>query len=167
MEKTMIQEGKFVSIHYTGKLDNGEIFDSCTGDIPFEFEVGAGRVIAGLDSAVRDMSVDDQKTVVINPEEGYGEYNEEMVHSLPASEIKAHFEPEVGMTIGVQMENGAQVPATIKEVGESQVMIDFNHPLAGKRLHFDVKIIEINEEPKYPDSCSCCEDDGCGSDCGC
>ena len=165
----MVQEGQFVAIHYTGKLDSGEVFDSCTGDIPFEFEVGAGTVIAGLDSAVRGMDVNQEKSVVIPPEEAYGEYNDSMVQSIPAEEIKAHFEPKVGMTIGVQLENGMHVPATIKEVGDEKVMIDFNHQLAGKTLHFDVKIIEVNAEPKYQDDCGCGESDcasGGGGDCG-
>jgi len=164
----MVQEGKFVAIHYTGKLENGDIFDSCTGDVPFEFEVGAGSVISGLDSAVRGMEVNEEKRVVIPPEEAYGDYNDAMVQSIPAADVKAHFEPKVGMTIGVQLENGMHVPATITEVGESSVKIDFNHQLAGKTLHFDVKIIEINDEPKYQDDCDCgCGDAECGPDCSC
>lgn len=169
----MVQEGQFVAIHYTGKLDSGEVFDSCTGDMPFEFEVGAGTVISGLDKAVRGMEVNQEKSVVIPPEEAYGDYNDSMVQSIPAEEIKQHFEPKVGMTIGVQLENGMHVPATIKEVGDTKVMIDFNHQLAGKTLHFDVKIIEVNSEPKYQDECGCGEEDcgsgagDCGSGCSC
>ncbi len=168
MENTMIQEGKYVSIHYTGKLENGEVFDSCTGDTPFEFEVGAGTVIAGLDSAVRAMDINQEKSVVIPPEEAYGDYNDSMIQNIPAAEVRAHFEPAVGMTIGVQLENGMHVPATIKEISDTQVMLDFNHQLAGKTLYFDVKILEINDEPKYQDSCDCgCHGDDCGSDCSC
>ncbi len=164
----MVQEGKFVAIHYTGKLENGEVFDSCTGDFPFEFEVGAGSVISGLDSAVRGMEVNQEKSIVIPPEEAYGVYNDSMVQSIPAADVRAHFEPKVGMTIGVHLENGMQVPATITKVDDSTVMIDFNHQLAGKTLHFDVKIIEINDEPKYRDDCGCdCGEAECGPDCSC
>ncbi len=162
----MVQEGNFVAIHYTGKLENGEVFDSCTGEVPFEFEVGAGTVITGLDNAVRGMEINQEKHVVIPPEEAYGEYNEAMVQSIPLDEVRQYFDPQVGMTIGVQLENGMHVPATIKEVGEEKVLIDFNHQLAGKTLYFDVKIMEINDEPKYSSGCSC-NDLDCGSDCSC
>ncbi len=162
----MVQEGNFVAIHYTGKLENGEVFDSCTGEMPFEFEVGAGTVITGLDNAVRGMEINQEKHVVIPPEEAYGEYNEAMVQSIPLDEVRQYFEPKIGMTIGVQLENGMHVPATIKEVGNENVLIDFNHQLAGKTLHFDVKIMEINDEPKYSSGSSCNGLD-CGSDCSC
>lgn len=162
----MVQEGNFVAIHYTGRLETGEIFDSCTGEIPFEFEVGAGTVIEGLDKAVRGMEINEEKHIAIPPEEAYGLYNESMIQAIPIEEVRQYFEPQVGMVIGVQLDEGIQVPATIKEVSETAVVLDFNHQLAGKTLYFDIKIMDINDSPKYSSGCSCKGDD-CDTDCSC
>ncbi|MCX7678960.1 MAG: peptidylprolyl isomerase [Spirochaetes bacterium] len=162
----MVQVGNFVAIHYTGRLDNGEVFDSCTGEVPFEFEVGAGTVIEGLDKAVRGMEINEEKHIVIPPEEAYGLYNDAMVQPIPIEEVRKYFEPKTGMVIGVQLESGVQVPATIKEVSETTVLLDFNHQLAGKTLHFDIKIMDINDEPKYSSGCLGHGDD-CESGCSC
>lgn len=153
----MVEEGKYVAIHYVGKHADGEIFDSCTDNPPFEFQAGAGMVIPGLDDAVIGMKINDEKDIVIEPESGYGEYDEEMVHSIPRSEVGDDFTPEVGMIVGVQMEDGMQIPATVTEITDDEILIDLNHPLAGKTLHFHIKVLEINEEPKYHQECSSCD----------
>ncbi len=159
----MVQEGKFVSIHYIGKLENGEIFDSCEENPPFEFQVGAGMVIPGLDEAVVGMKINEEKDIVINPDMAYGDYNDDMIHTVPRSELGGEFVPEIGMMVGVQMEDGSHVPATICAVSESEISIDMNHPLAGKSLHFHVKVVEVNDEPKYMSGCDSCGDSSCGS----
>ena len=156
----MVEQGKFVAIHYTGKLDGGEVFDSCDGNPPFEFQVGAGMVIPGLDDAVVGMALNGEKDIVVTPDFGYGEYNDEMVQSFPIEDIRQQFEPQEGMMVGVQMENGMQVPATITSVTDTEVSIDLNHPLAGKTLYFHVKVVEINDDARY-----CNEEGGCSS-CG-
>jgi peptidylprolyl isomerase len=160
----MISEGKFAAIHYTGTLDDGQTFDSSFGGQPFEFQVGSGSVIPGLDKAVIGMKVGDEKDVSMEPDEAYGEYDESLMHRVPKDEMKANFEPKEGMAISVMLENGARVPAFIKEISSAEIVIDLNHPLAGKTLHFHIKVIDINDESKYSGDCSSgC--DSCGSDC--
>jgi peptidylprolyl isomerase len=160
----MISEGKFAAIHYTGTLDDGQTFDSSFGGQPFEFQVGSGSVIPGLEKAVIGMKVGDEKDVSMEPDEAYGEYDESLMHRVPKDEMKANFEPKEGMAISVMLENGARVPAFIKEISNAEIVIDLNHPLAGKTLHFHIKVIDINDESKYSGDCSSgC--DSCGSDC--
>jgi peptidylprolyl isomerase len=160
----MIREGQFAAIHYAGTLDDGQTFDSSFGGQPFEFQVGSGSVIPGLERAVIGMKVGDEKDVSMEPDEAYGEYDESLIHRVPKDEMKANFEPKEGMAISVMLENGAKVPAFIKEISNAEIVIDLNHPLAGKTLHFHIKVIDINDESKYSGSCSSgC--DSCGSDC--
>ena len=83
------------------------------------------------------------------------------------ADIKSQFEPEIGMTIGVQLDNGARVPATITGITDETVTIDLNHPLSGKTLHFHIKLLEINDAAKYGDSCGAGGCDSCGSGCSC
>jgi len=168
----MVENNKFVMLHYTGSFDDGEVFDSSIGGQPLEFQVGAGMVIPGLDKAVVGMKIDEEKEIKIEPAEAYGEYDESRKNSYPLADIKQNFEPEVGMTIGIQMENGMQMPAQIAEITDTEVLIDMNHPLAGKTLNFKIQVLEINDEAKLTGGCSCsgCDDDsGCdepGSGCG-
>lgn len=164
----MVEEGKFVAIHYTGKLEDGEVFDSYDGDPPFEFLAGSGMVIRGLDQAVIGMKKDEEKDIVIESIEAYGEYNDELIHRIPIDEVKKQFEPQVGMKIGVQMANGQQVPAEITEVTDADIALDANHPLAGKTLHFHVKVVDINDEATYQPEGGCgCDSGGCNSSEGC
>mgnify|MGYP001064109931 CR=1 FL=1 len=152
----MVTEGKYVAIHYTGKFDNGQVFDSSLDGAPFEFQAGAGMVIPGLDRAVLGMKLNEEKDIVIAPEDGYGDYDENLIYAFPLEEVQQQFTPEVGMTIGLQMENGAQIPAIIKEITNDEVIVDMNHPLAGKTLHFHVKVINISDEPVYSEGCESC-----------
>jgi peptidylprolyl isomerase len=162
----MVKDGDFVVINYTGTLDDGDVFDTSVDREPFEFQVGTGSVIPGLDKAVIGMKINEEKDIVIEPEEAYGFYDEEMVLSFPLREVKSQFEPQVGMTIGVQLDNGRQVPAMITNVTEEAVIIDMNHPMSGKTLHFHLSLVEINQEAKYSTQggCECCDP---GSECSC
>jgi len=162
----MVQEGKFVAIHYVGKLDSGEVFDTCEGELPFEFQVGSGMVIRGLDMAVMGMKVNDEKDIRIEPVDAYGDYDINMLQPVPIGEIKPHFEPQQGMMIEVQMDNGMRIPALINKVTDSEVIIDMNHPLAGQPLNFHIKVLDVNDDAKYPSNCSCC-DDGHTEGCSC
>ena len=163
----MAQTGEYVVINYTGKLDNGEVFDSTEGRDPFEFQVGSGSVISGFESAVLEMNINDMKDVVIEAIDAYGEYNDELVMSFPIEEMREQFEPQQGMIIGVPVEGGGYSEAVVTKITDSEVFIDLNHPLAGQRLHFNIQLMEINSEPKYnTGSCDCgcdCSDDehGC------
>jgi FKBP-type peptidyl-prolyl cis-trans isomerase 2 len=164
----MVENGKFVQIQYTGTFSNGEIFDSNVGLDPLEFQVGSGSIISGLDKGVIGMKIDDEKEITVDPEEGYGDYNDSFVLTVPLNEMKSNFDPEPGMIISIQMENGNLIPARITSVNGDDVILDLNHPLAGKTLHFKVKILAVNAEAQLESSCGCCSDDSCTDDgCSC
>ena len=138
----MIEDGKKVRIHYTGTLNDGSQFDSSAGRDPLEFETGAGMVIPGFDSAVRDMEVGGKKTVTIPYKEAYGEVRDEMIGDIPKDRFPKGMDVQVGMPLQMQSPQGP-VPVTIKEVKEDAVTIDANHPLAGKDLTFELELVEI------------------------
>jgi peptidylprolyl isomerase len=162
----MVENGKFVQIEYTGTFDNGEIFDTNVGMDPLEFQVGSGSIISGLDSGLIGMIIAEEKDITVAPEDAYGDYNEEFVLTVPLSEMRANFEPEPGMVISIQMENGNLIPARVTDISDDNVILDLNHPLAGKTLHFNVKVIDINDEAQLDSGCSSCSEDSC-KDGGC
>lgn len=138
----MIEDGKKVRIHYTGTLSDGEQFDSSAGRDPLEFEVGSGQVIPGFDTAVRDMTVGDKKTVTLPSKEAYGEHREDMIGDIPQDRFPEDMELEVGMPLQMSGPQGP-MPVVIREIKEENVTIDANHPLAGKDLTFALELIEI------------------------
>jgi peptidylprolyl isomerase len=148
---TQAKEGDKVKVHYTGKLEGGEVFDSseCTEDDcscdsgPLEFTIGKGEVIPGFEKAVIGMSEGEAKTFIIPVEEAYGKRNEEMVVAVERSHVPADLTPEVGMRLEVTQEDGQEFPVVIMEVTETHVTLDANHPLAGRDLTFDIKLVEI------------------------
>ncbi len=140
---TKVKAGDKVRVHYTGTLENGEVFDSSRDREPLEFTVGAGMVISGFDNAVLDMKAGDSTTVKLPPEEAYGEARKEMVMPMQRSQVPANIVPEVGMQVMLQAEGGHQVPAVITEVNENTIILDANPPLAGKTLNFDIELVEI------------------------
>lgn len=136
------RNGDTVKVHYTGRLDDGTVFDSSQGREPLEFTVGAGQVIQGFDDAVTGMSPGDEKTVTIPSGEAYGERRPEMVIRVPRDRFPDHIRPEPGQQL--QMVNGDQVAVvTVVEVTEETVTLDANHPLAGQDLTFDLRLEEI------------------------
>jgi peptidylprolyl isomerase len=146
------KEGDKVKVHYTGRLESGEVFDSseCAEDEcgcetgPLEFVVGDGDVIPGFDKAVIGMSPGDTKTFTIPVEDGYGERKEEMVAVMERSTIPEDLTPEVGMRLEVTQEDGQQFPVVITELTDTHVTLDANHPLAGRELTFDIHLLEID-----------------------
>lgn len=172
----MVEEGKFIVIHYTGTFDDGEVFDTSKDRDPLEFQAGSGMVIPGLDKAVADMAIGDIKDIHIEADEAYGEYDDTRKQSYPLADVKQSFDPQIGMNIAVQLDNGHQVPATVSEVTDTEVIVDMNHPLAGKALNFNIELLEVNEGAKYSGGCSSCGDsqgcsdvgsggEGCGGGC--
>ncbi len=126
-----------VSVHYTGTMEDGEEFDSSRGNDPLTFTLGTSQVIPGFENAVRGMSVGDKSTVTIEPQDAYGERNEDFILEFPRDEA-----PD-GITVGqvVQLANG--LPATIVEITDEVVRIDANHQLAGFTLTFEIEVVEI------------------------
>ncbi len=137
------KNGDKVRVHYTGRLDDGEVFDSSAQRDPLEFTIGSGEVIPGFDSAVTGMSPGQSKTVVLEPANAYGEYNAEMVHHVSRSQLPEDVELEPGMMVQASQGENETMLLTIKEITEKTITLDANHPLAGKELTFDIQLVEI------------------------
>jgi len=135
-------ENPVVSIHYTLTNKAGEKLDSSIGSEPLTYLHGAGNIIPGLENALADKTVGDKLTVTIEPEEAYGERNEEHIQTVPREMFQGIDNIEVGMQFQADSSNGPAV-VTITAVEGDQVSIDGNHPLAGEQLTFDVEITEI------------------------
>lgn len=135
--------GDTVKIHYTGKLDDGTVFDSSVNREPLEFTLSGGQVIPGFDEAVLGMSPGESKTQKIPMDQAYGPHRDEMVLEISRQQIPPDLEPEVGQQLQVQQENGQAIPVFVTEVTESKVTLDANHPLAGEDLTFDIQLVEI------------------------
>lgn len=143
----VIKQGDKIKVDYEGKFDDGTIFDSSQhGDHshPLEFEVGSGQVIKGFDDAVIGMKKNQIKEFSIAPEDAYGDVNPELKKAIPRSTLPQDKKPEPGMVLIMTAPNGQQLPVKIAEVNEKNVILDLNHPLAGKKLNFKIKVLEIN-----------------------
>lgn len=138
------KKGDKVKVHYTGKLQDGSIFDSSVDREPLEFELGAGMMIAGFDKAVDGMNVGEKVTAEIPANEAYGDKNEEMMVDVPRDQLPPEMKPEVGQQLAMQQPNGQSIPVVVTKVEDATVQIDANHPLAGKDLIFDIELVSIN-----------------------
>jgi FKBP-type peptidyl-prolyl cis-trans isomerase SlyD len=145
MTPNTVQDGLVVSIHYTLTLDDGEVVDESTADDPLLYLHGADNIIPGLEKALTGMAVNDSKRVTVSPEDGYGEYDEEAVEALPRNLFPDDMELEPGIVLGLRDEDGNVFDAVVVEELEEEVVLDFNHPLAGENLHFDVKVVSIRQ----------------------
>ena len=142
-----IKNGDKIKITYTGKFEDGQVFDSSNHgdhDHPLEFEVGAGKVIKGLDEAVLGMEKDQEKEVKVSKDKGYGDRNEQLIVSVPKDKIPSDKEIAPGTMLIMGTPDGRQIPAVVKNVGEGEVTVDMNHPLAGRDLIFNFKIVEVS-----------------------
>lgn len=137
------KSGDKVKVHYTGKLTNGEQFDSSEGRAPLEFTVGAGQMIKGFDNAIPGMEIGEKKTITIAPEEAYGAVDQDAILEFPKSNIPDSLKIEEGMQLQLQSASGQPVPVVVKEIKEESVILDANHRLAGKELVFDIELVEI------------------------
>jgi len=137
------QKGDTVAVEYTGKLETGETFDTSKGKPPLEFEIGKGMVIKGFDEGIIGMNVGEEKDITIAPEDGYGKRSEKYVKELPKKSVPNDLEIKEGLLLIFKREDGMRIPATVREIKDDTVKVDFNHPLAGKNLKFHVKLVEI------------------------
>lgn len=137
------KQGDKVKVHYTGKLDDGTVFDSSAGRDPLEFTLGSGQVIPGFESGVTGMNPGESKSVTIPSVEAYGPKHEEMIVVVGRDEFPPDLEPSPGDQLQMRHDSGQIVMVTVAEATESHVTLDANHPLAGKDLTFDIELVEV------------------------
>ncbi len=138
------ESGDTVKVHYTGTLENGDVFDTTKDNEPFEFTLGNGEVIDGFDEAVHGMEEGEEKEIHVAKEDAYGEPNPELVQEVPREQF-GDAELEEGMLMRVQAQNGQEIPAQVTEVGETTVTLDMNPPLAGEDLNFEIELVSVEE----------------------
>ncbi|MGB4441786.1 MAG: peptidylprolyl isomerase [Coriobacteriia bacterium] len=136
------QAGETVRVHYRGTLADGSEFDSSAGRDPLEFTLGDDMVIPGFESAVGDLAVGESATVTLGVEDAYGPRNDAAFQQVPL-EAFGEMTPVPGLIVGLEGPNGEQAAAAIAEVGDESVTLDFNHPLAGQELTFELTLVEI------------------------
>ncbi|HZH87937.1 MAG TPA: peptidylprolyl isomerase [Chitinophagaceae bacterium] len=138
-----VKAGNTVKVHYHGTLTDGNTFDSSEGREPLQFVVGQGQVIKGFDDALVDMEVGEKKRIEIPVDEAYGHPTEENYLEFPKTDFPEDLTPEVGMQLHLSDNQGNQFPVAVKEVKEESVILDGNHPLAGKDLVFEIELVSI------------------------
>ena len=140
-----VENGQNVSVHYVGTLDDGTEFDSSRSrGETLSFTVGTGQVIDGFNDAVVGMAAGEIKTIKLSPEEAYGPANPEAVQTVPANAFPSDFEPVVGATVVGHDEMGQQMMAKIEAFDNEGITLDFNHPMAGKNLNFEIEVVEVS-----------------------
>ena len=138
-----VKDGDTVKVHYTGKLENGEVFDTSKEQEPFEFTVGNKAVIPGFEKCVVGMEVGDSKSIEIPPEEAYGAKQDQLVVEVNRSEFPDDITPTIGQRLQIRQQDGNPIIVTITDLAEDIITLDANHPLAGYTLFFDVEVIEL------------------------
>ena len=144
MSKDSVQNGVVVSMEYTLHVD-GELLDSSEGHGPLEFLTGYGNIIPGLENEMIGMKVGDSKNVVVAPADGYGEFDEEEFMEVPRNQFPRDMPVEEGLELTVRDDSGQGRYARIESVEGETVRLNFNHPLAGDELHFNVKVVSLRE----------------------
>jgi len=142
-EKTTVEKGDIVKVEYTGTLRDGTIFDKSKEGEPLKFTVGSGQIIPGFEKAVEGMKLNEEKKVTIKPEDAYGKRDETAIREYLKKALPENFKPEKGMVIRLQDQTGRAIPGTIIDITENTITIDLNHPLAGKDLTFNIKVVGI------------------------
>lgn len=132
-----------VKVHYTGKLTNGQVFDSSLEREPLEITIGEGQLIPGFENAILDMKVNEKKTVEIAKEEAYGDIQKELFHQVQKDQLPQDIQPEVGMGLASKGPDGVEHQFRVVEVKDDHIIVDGNHPLAGQDLVFDLELVEI------------------------
>jgi len=140
---TQAKDGDTVKIHYTGRLQDGTVFDSSSDREPMQFSIGSGQVIPGFEEAVTGMTIGEKKTAQIPCNKAYGERNPSMVMVVDKKHVPPEIDPEVGQRLQVGSPDGQLLAVTIVEVSDENITLDANPPLAGEDLTFDIELVEI------------------------
>lgn len=141
------KNGDTVLVHYTGTLSDGTMFDSSRDGDPLESVLGKGMLIPGFEEAILGMEEGDAKTVTIQPAQAYGDRVDELVLTLPLSEVPAHLKPEVGMMVQLSSEDDdeEEFEAVVTDISDTDLTLDANHPLAGEALTFELELVQIKK----------------------
>ena len=140
---SQVKQNDTVKVHYTGKLADGQVFDTSEGKDPIEFTLGEGQLIPGFENGLLNMKLNEKKTINIPVEEAYGQPREDLVQEVEKSQLPPEIEPEVGMGLVSKTPDGREMNLLVAEVKENSIIVDGNHPLAGKDLIFDLEVVEI------------------------
>jgi peptidylprolyl isomerase len=138
------KNGDVVQVNYTGKLEDGTIFDSSEGREPLEFTLGADQMIPGFEKAILGMKVGETKTFTIPAKEAYGNHRDDLVMEIPRAELPENLNPQVGQQLQSTRSDGMIIVVTVIEVSDTKITVDANHPLAGKDLTFEVELVSIS-----------------------
>lgn len=138
-----VQADSTVKVHYTGKLEDGEVFDSSADREPLEFTLGTNQVIPGFESGVLDMSIGDKKEITIEPEDAYGPSLTELILQIPAENFPEEHTPAIGDQYGLKSPEGKDMAVRVIAIDEDNITLDANHPLAGKKLIFELELVEV------------------------
>lgn len=141
--EAQVRNGNTVQVHYTGRLEDGWVFDSSVERGPLQFQLGVGQMIPGFEKAVLGMKVGEKKTVTIPSDEAYGPRRDDMVVEVPREQLPSDITPEVGLLLETTRPDGGTIIVIITKVTDTTVTIDANHPLAGKDLIFEIELVKI------------------------
>lgn len=141
-----IEQGSKVSVHYKLTVDGKQV-DSSEGRDPLTFTFGSGEMIPGFEAEITGLATGDKKNFTVAPDKGYGQRRDEEVQTVPKNAFKDTEELGVGSVVAIQAPDGNHFQATVTEVGDEEVSLDLNHPLAGKTLDFEVEVVEVGEAP--------------------
>ncbi|MCK5742005.1 MAG: peptidylprolyl isomerase [Chlorobi bacterium] len=133
-----------VKVHYTGKLTDGNTFDTSEGRDPLSFTIGGNQVIPGFENGIIDMEIGEKKTINIPIAEAYGEYRKELLLKVDLKQLPDGVEPKVGDTLEMTNENGDIIPVRVADITETDIVLDANHPLSGQELVFDLELVSID-----------------------
>ncbi|WP_066218187.1 FKBP-type peptidyl-prolyl cis-trans isomerase [Formosa haliotis] len=140
---SQVKENNTVKVHYTGKLSDGQVFDSSEGREPLEFTLGQGQMIPGFEKGLIDMKLNEKKTISLSKDEAFGEANPELIQEVQKSQLPPEIQPEVGMGLISKAPDGTEHNLTIVAVKDDSIVLDANHPLAGKDVVFDIEVVDI------------------------
>lgn len=140
----MVEKGKVIAVHYTGRVASGEIFDNTEGKAPLKFQVGSGQIIKGFENALIGKNIGDKVSVNLTSDEAYGQIREDLIVEVKKEQMPG--EVTIGQSLSAQADNGQQINVLVKEVKEDIIIIDGNHPLAGKDISFEIEIVEIEDK---------------------
>jgi len=148
-DDSFVTAGKKIKVDYTLTVNNQQV-ETSVGKQPLEFVDGDHSIIPGLEKGIEGMRMGEEKAITVEPKDAYGEVNPKAFKEFPKTSMPANAQPKVGMVLQAQAPNGESFPAVISAIKDDKVVLDFNHPLAGKQLTFKVKILDIKNAPPAP-----------------